>query len=70
MDAVEWARKVEIAGSRRNTFNQHGPDGTKDGYDIPLTAAISRAVVSRGCFPGEETWHLYEGIEQGGADAV
>jgi cyclase len=47
-------------------------DGTKDGYDIPLTRAISRAVsipviASGGAGTIE---HLYEALAQGEADAV
>lgn len=72
MDAVEWARKVEMLGAGEILLTSMDRDGTKDGYDIPLTAAISGAVsipvVASGGAGNLE--HLYEGIEQGGADAV
>lgn len=72
IDAVEWARKVEQLGAGEILLTSMDRDGTKDGYDIPLTAAISGAVsipvVASGGAGNLE--HLYEAIEQGGADAV
>jgi len=44
LDAVEWAKKVESLGAGEILLTSMDRDGTKDGYDIPLTAAISKAV--------------------------
>ncbi len=44
LDAVEWANKVESLGAGEILLTSMDRDGTKDGYDIPLTAAISKAV--------------------------
>ena len=44
LDAVEWAKKVESLGAGEIMLTSMDRDGTKDGYDIPLTAAISNAV--------------------------
>ncbi|MGI5879855.1 MAG: imidazole glycerol phosphate synthase subunit HisF [Syntrophomonadaceae bacterium] len=72
IDAVEWARKVENLGAGEILLTSMDRDGTKDGYDIPLTAAISEAVnipvVASG--GAGNLQHLYEAIEHGGAEAV
>jgi len=72
IDAVEWARKMEEMGSGEILLTSMDRDGTKDGYDLPLTRTISRAVtipvIASG---GVGTMdHLYEGIALGEADAV
>lgn len=72
MDAREWARKVESLGAGEILLTSMDKDGTKDGYDIELTAAISEQVgipviASGGAGKLE---HLYEGITLGKADAV
>ncbi len=72
IDAVEWARKVEELGAGEILLTSMDRDGTKDGYDIELTRAVSEAVsvpvIASG---GVGTLdHLYEGIVQGKADAV
>jgi len=72
MDAREWARKVESLGAGEILLTSMDKDGTKDGYDIELTAAISEQVgipviASGGAGKLE---HLYEAITQGKADAV
>lgn len=43
-DAVEWAREVERLGAGEILLNAMDADGTRAGYDIPLTRAVSRAV--------------------------
>jgi cyclase len=72
IDAVEWARLMEERGAGEILLTSMDRDGTKDGYDIPLTRAISRAVsipviASGGAGTIE---HLYEALAQGEADAV
>ncbi|MGI5911860.1 MAG: imidazole glycerol phosphate synthase subunit HisF [Syntrophomonadaceae bacterium] len=72
IDAVEWAKEVEKRGAGEILLTSMDKDGTKDGYDIELTAAISEAVgipviASGGAGKLE---HLYEAVETGKADAV
>jgi cyclase len=72
LDAVEWARQAEKLGAGEILLTSMDKDGTKDGYDLKLTRAISDAVgipviASGGAGTLE---HLYEGIEHGRADAV
>lgn len=44
MDAVEWAQKVEELGAGEILLTSMDADGTKDGYDVPLTDAVCKAV--------------------------
>jgi cyclase len=44
MDAVEWARKGVECGAGEILITSMDKDGTRSGFDCPLTAAISRAV--------------------------
>jgi cyclase len=44
LDAVAWAREVERLGAGEILLTSMDTDGTKDGYDLPLTDAVSRAV--------------------------
>jgi len=72
IDAVKWARKMEELGAGEILLTSMDKDGTKDGYDIDLTRAVSEAVsipvIASG---GAGTLdHLYEGLVQGKADAV
>jgi cyclase len=72
IDAVRWARKMEELGAGEFMLTSMDKDGTKDGYDIALTRAISEAVsipviASGGAGTLE---HLYEGLVDGKADAV
>lgn len=72
IDAVEWARYVEELGAGEILLTSMDRDGTKDGYDLELTRAISEAVsipvIASGGAGNLE--HLYEGIVIGKADAV
>jgi imidazole glycerol-phosphate synthase subunit HisF len=43
-EAVAWARKVEQIGAGEILLTSMDTDGTKDGFDLPLTDAVSRAV--------------------------
>ncbi|MDH7573669.1 MAG: imidazole glycerol phosphate synthase subunit HisF [Clostridia bacterium] len=72
LDAVEWARRVEDLGAGEILLTSMDRDGTKDGYDLELTRAVSRAVkipviASGGAGTLE---HLREGLVLGEADAV
>ncbi len=71
-DAVEWAKRGEALGAGEILLTSMDRDGTKDGYDLPLTRAVSDAVgvpvIASG---GAGTLdHLYEAFVQGGADAA
>ncbi|NLC52883.1 MAG: imidazole glycerol phosphate synthase subunit HisF, partial [Firmicutes bacterium] len=44
LDAVAWARKVEALGAGEILLTSMDKDGTKDGYDLELTAAVSGQV--------------------------
>jgi len=72
LDVVEWARKMAAFGAGEILLTSMDRDGTKEGYDLALTAAISDAVeipviASGGAGTLE---HLYEGFATGRADAV
>ncbi len=72
MDAVRWARKVQELGAGEIMLTSMDKDGTKDGYDIMLTRAVSEEVsipvIASGGAGNLE--HLYDGIVSGKADAV
>jgi cyclase len=44
IDAVEWAREAARRGAGEILLTSMDRDGSKDGFDIPLTRAIARAV--------------------------
>jgi imidazole glycerol-phosphate synthase subunit HisF len=72
LDAVEWASRMERFGAGEILLTSMDRDGTKEGYDLPLTRAISAAVgipviASGGAGTLE---HLHEGLTLGRADAV
>ncbi len=72
VEAIGWARRVEELGAGEILLTSMDRDGTKIGYDIPLTKAISEAVnipvIASGGVGTLE--HLYEGLVDGKADAV
>ena len=72
MNAVEWAKYMEELGAGEILLTSMDRDGTKDGYDLELTRAVSEAVsipvIASGGVGNLE--HLYEGIVTGKADAV
>ena len=47
LEAVEWARRVEELGAGEIVLTSMDADGTKDGYDLEMTAAVSAAVRGR-----------------------
>ena len=72
IDAVEWAADVERRGAGEILLTSMDADGTKDGYDCELTAAISEAaaipVIASGGAGNLD--HLVEVLDRGKADAV
>lgn len=71
-DVVEWAIELEKFGAGEILLTSMDGDGTKDGYDVSLTKAVSQTVnipviASGGAGKLE---HFYDVIVQGGADAV
>jgi cyclase len=72
LDAAEWARRAESLGAGAILPTSMDSDGTRAGYDIPMTRAIADAVgipviASGGAGTLE---HLYQAIADGHADAV
>ncbi|NWF56052.1 MAG: imidazole glycerol phosphate synthase subunit HisF [Syntrophaceae bacterium] len=72
IDALDWARKVEEGGAGEVLLTSMDRDGTKEGYDIPLTRlfsdSLSIPIIASG---GAGTMdHLLEALNQGRADAV
>ncbi|WP_020677030.1 imidazole glycerol phosphate synthase subunit HisF [Geopsychrobacter electrodiphilus] len=72
IDVVEWAQKMEAYGSGEILLTSMDCDGTKDGYDIALTRAVSDAVeipvIASGGVGTLE--HIREGLVEGGASAA
>ena len=72
MDAEEWAYEAEKRGAGEILLTSMDCDGTKAGYDIELTSAISRAakipVIASGGAGSME--HFYDALTNGRADAV
>lgn len=72
LDAIEWARKVESLGAGEILLTSMDRDGTKNGFDLGLTRAISDAiripVIASGGVGTLE--HLADGVTEGRADAV
>jgi len=71
IDAVEWAQRMEEFGAGEILLTSMDRDGTKDGYDIPLTRAVVDAVsipvIASGGVGNLD--HLYDGFTKGGASA-
>jgi cyclase len=72
LDAVEWARTMAGRGAGEILLTSMDRDGTKSGFDLELTRAVTQAVtvpvIASGGVGTLE--HLALGIERGGADAV
>jgi imidazole glycerol-phosphate synthase subunit HisF len=72
IDAVEYAREVVSLGAGEILLTSMDRDGTKSGYDLALTSAVSRAVpvpvIASGGVGNLD--HLVDGIARGGATAV
>ncbi len=71
-DAVEWAKKMTSLGAGELLLTSMDRDGTKSGFDLELTRAISDAVevpvIASGGVGNLD--HLVDGVKKGGADAV
>lgn len=72
LDAVAWARKMADYGAGEILLTSMDRDGTKQGFDLALTRAISDAVPIPVIASGGvgHLQHLVEGVTLGGADAV
>jgi cyclase len=72
LDAVDWARQMTEAGAGEILLTSMDRDGTRDGFDLELTRAVSDAVsvpvIASGGVGTRE--HLAEGVLDGHADAV
>ncbi len=72
LDAVEWAKRGVALGAGEILLTSMDADGTKEGYDLPLTRAISDAVdvpvIASGGVGNLQ--HMLEGLTEGGAYAV
>ena len=72
IDAVEWAQKMQALGAGEILLTSMDRDGTKQGFNLPLTRAVADAVnvpvIASG---GVGTLdHLVEGVIEGNASAV
>ncbi len=72
LDAVQWAQRMTAAGAGEVLLTSMDRDGTRDGYDLELTRAVSEAVtvpvIASGGAGNLE--HLAQGVLDGRADAV
>ena len=72
IDALDWARKMARYGAGEILLTSMDRDGTRDGFDLALTRAVSEAVNIPVIASGGvgELQHLADGVTEGGADAV
>ncbi|HET9612368.1 MAG TPA: imidazole glycerol phosphate synthase subunit HisF [Acidimicrobiales bacterium] len=72
IDAVEWARRAEQLGAGEILLTSMDRDGTREGFDVELTRAITGAVGAPVIASGGvgTLAHLVDGVVEGGADAV
>jgi len=72
IDVLEWVKKAEKLGAGEILLTSMDRDGTKEGYDLALTKAVSRAVsipvIASGGVGTKE--HLYDGAVLGEADGL
>ncbi len=72
LDAVEWAKEMQKRGAGEILLTSMDRDGTKIGFNLPLTRAVSEAVdipvVASGGVGNVQ--HLVDGVLEGKADAV
>jgi imidazole glycerol-phosphate synthase subunit HisF len=72
LDVLEWAKRMQAAGAGEILLTSMDRDGTRDGFDVPLTRAVSEAVgipvIASGGAGSLE--HLAQGVLEGKADAV
>ncbi len=72
IEVVEWAQRAEELGAGEIVVTSMDRDGTKDGYDLPITSAVSHAVKIPVVASGGagHPQHLVDAIQIAGADAV
>jgi cyclase len=72
IDAIEWARKMAEYGAGEILLTSMDRDGTKAGFDLALTRAVSDAVPVPVIASGGvgSLQHLADGVVEGHADAV
>ncbi len=72
IDAIEWAKEMCERGAGEILLTSMDRDGTREGFDIELTRAVSEAVSIPVIASGGvgELSHLADGVSQGKADAV
>jgi cyclase len=72
LDAVEWAQKMQQLGAGEILLTSMDRDGTRVGFNLPLTRAVSDAVSIPVIASGGvgNLQHLVDGVSQGHADAV
>ncbi len=72
LDAIEWAKQIQALGAGEILLTSMDRDGTKNGFDLALTRAVSEAVdipvIASGGVGNLQ--HLADGVIQGKADAV
>ena len=72
LDVLDWAKRMEAAGAGEILLTSMDRDGTRDGFDLPLTRAVADAVgvpvIASGGVGAPE--HMAAGVLEGGADAV
>jgi len=72
LDVVEWATKMQTLGAGEILLTSMDRDGSKMGFDLALTRAVSDAleipVIASGGVGNLQ--HMVDGVTQGGADAV
>ncbi len=72
IDIIEWAKRVEELGAGEILLTSMDRDGTREGYDLKLTRAVSEAVnipvIASGGAGHLE--HLYDALTEGRADAA
>jgi cyclase len=72
IDALKWAKEAESRGAGEILLTSMETDGTREGFDIPVTAAVSESVgipvIASGGVGKME--HFYDGFALGKADAA
>jgi len=72
INAVEWTKRMSDYGAGEILLTSMDADGTKAGYDIPLTRAVADAITANVVASGGvgTLEHMAEGLSEGRADAV
>lgn len=72
LDAIEWAKRMQLLGAGEILLTSMDKDGTRNGFDLALTRAVSDTVDVPVIASGGvgNLHHLVEGVLQGHADAV